>query len=267
MSRDQFWGYDIGSRNIKLAIMGRNGDILFADYLDTGVNPSEAVDALSRKALQNPLVARGEAVMAYATGYGRKLLVCDKTVSEISCHALGVRSFLPSVHTILDIGGQDCKAISLSPEGQVLDFVMNDKCAAGTGRFLEMVALRLGIGCHELGALAAGSGHNIRLSSTCVVFAESEITGLIAVGASPADIVRAVHISISERIVSQLNQLKWQTPVVFTGGVALNQDLKDIMAQILKTELLIPPDPELTGALGAAIMARRDHEKRLSHSH
>ncbi|MBM4400037.1 MAG: 2-hydroxyglutaryl-CoA dehydratase, partial [Candidatus Cloacimonetes bacterium] len=141
------------------------------------------------------------------------------------------------------------------------DFLMNDKCAAGTGRFLEMVAMRLDIPCSELSNLASQSSNDIRLNSTCVVFAESEIIGLISQNISSADIARAVHLSVCDRVVSQVNQMKWENPVVFTGGVALNSDIKRVLSDILKTDIITPPEPELTGAIGAMLVALNDYEQ------
>jgi predicted CoA-substrate-specific enzyme activase len=195
----------------------------------------------------------------YATGYGRKLFPATKVLSEVSCHAAGVQYFFPSVRTVIDIGGQDSKVISIGANGKVKDFAMNDKCAAGTGRFLEMVALRLNTTVDALAEIASHSARSLHLNSTCVVFAESEIISLIAAGTLQQDIIRAVHLSIANRILSQVNQLSWENPVVFTGGVALNSDLKARLEQVLNTVVFTPTHPEITGALGAAIIAAHEN--------
>jgi predicted CoA-substrate-specific enzyme activase len=193
------------------------------------------------------------------TGYGRKLYAgAGRIFSEISCHAAGVLHFFPAARTIIDIGGQDSKLISLDDSGKVRDFVMNDKCAAGTGRFLEMTALRLDCTLDELSELAAGSTEQLSISSTCVVFAESEIIGLIAENHAKAGIAKAVHMSVAARILTQISALDYREPIVFTGGVALNRDLADSLAKLLGTEILVSPHPLITGALGAARLIARE---------
>ncbi|MFO7660436.1 MAG: acyl-CoA dehydratase activase [Candidatus Cloacimonadaceae bacterium] len=255
-------GIDIGSRNTKLVFLDmETGQIAFSSFADSGINPVQTVQTIYNKGLASLQCPAENVLYTCITGYGRNLMKADKVVSEITCHTLGVQFYQPDVRTIIDIGGQDSKIISLDEHNHIRDFVMNDKCAAGTGRFLEMVAMKLGITCDNLDKTAAESTQDFHLSSTCVVFAESEIIGLIAQGVSAADIARSVHLSISDRIVSQLNQLAWQPPIVFTGGVALNHDLKNIFSQALNTEIIIPPEPELTGALGAALTALRELQK------
>ncbi len=248
-------GIDIGSRNTKLAIYDQESRILlFSALTATEVNPLHSLQALLAKAEQAcPLPE-----IAACTGYGRKLYSNKaKVLSEISCHAAGVLHFVPQARTVIDIGGQDAKIIALTPEGKVRDFVMNDKCAAGTGRFLEMTALRLDCPLDQLSSLAADSTRELRISSTCVVFAESEIVGMIAENVDPSDIARAVHVSIAKRILAQISALDHEPPVVFTGGVALNSDLRDCLARQLGTKVLLPTLPGITGALGAAILAAR----------
>lgn len=257
-----YFGIDIGSRNIKLAAVESSGlKILYADVTETGVNPKHTTESALNRAYQILQIKREDIAALYSTGYGRKLVTADKTLSEISCHTQGVLFNLPETRSIIDIGGQDSKIIGIDTNGQINDFVMNDKCAAGTGRFLEMVAMRLGVSCSELSDLAAKSNSDINLSSTCVVFAESEIIGLTADGVNPSDIARAVHLSIAGRIIAQLNQLDWKTPVVFTGGVAYNHDLHSLLAKQLGCDVLLPPDPELTGALGAALIAVKEYHR------
>jgi len=254
-------GIDIGSRNTKLVVYDSlKKQIAFDCFCDTGVNPPQTVDSLLKDAYNRLHIQASDILKLYATGYGRSMIKSDKVVSEISCHTIGVQYYFPEVRTIIDIGGQDSKIISIDDDNKIKDFVMNDKCAAGTGRFLEMVALRLAATCDSLGEIAAVSNREIHLSSTCVVFAESEIIGLISQHASTADITRAVHLSIADRIVSQINQLEWHPPVAFTGGVALNSDVKDIIAHKIENTLLLPPNPEITAALGAAILAAKDYE-------
>lgn len=248
-------GIDIGSRNTKIAVFDHSRKfIVFSDWTATEVNPLRSVESLLQRATDAIGTTVPEA--SACTGYGRKLWKGGaKVLSEISCHAAGVLHFLPEAKTIIDIGGQDAKIITVAADGRVRDFVMNDKCAAGTGRFLEMTALKLDCTLDGLSLLAEGSNHALDLSSTCVVFAESEIVGLIAANSSPADIARAVHNSIAKRVLTQISALDFEPPVVFTGGVALNRDLARCLSRELATPVSVPSLPLITGALGAAILA------------
>jgi len=257
-----FIGYDIGSRNTKAVCYDSVGkSITFSVCVDTGVNPLKTVDETMQMIKAELGSTHLTRFVIYSTGYGRNIIDSDKKISEISCHAYGVQYFFPDVRTIIDIGGQDCKVISIDHEGQVCDFVMNDKCAAGTGRFLEMIALRLGIPFEDLDKLASQSITDIKLNSTCVVFAESEIIGLVSKGCKPEDIARSVNRSIAERVISQVKQLDWKNPVVFTGGVALNHDLVSLVARGLNCLISSPSHPETTGALGAALIASKNNEQ------
>lgn len=255
-----YLGIDVGSRNTKVAIIDANSRILFTCYSDTGIQARETISSLLDKAYAYTKLKPNDITFTYATGYGRKLCKADKVISEISCHTFGVQYYYPEVKTIIDIGGQDYKLIIMNEKNQISDFIMNDKCAAGTGRFLEMLALRLNVACSDLSKLAALSDKDIALTSTCVVFAESEIIGLNALGTKASDIARAVHLSISDKIIAQLNQLKWESPVVLTGGVALNDNIQHIISQKLNCSILTTLDPEITGALGACLIAKNDYE-------
>lgn len=251
-------GIDIGSRNTKIVIYNTStGGILHSAYLGTDISPLKSVKMLLDSAFSMLHISDSDLGAIGVTGYGRKLYPAASSVlSEITCHAAACVSLFPQARCIIDIGGQDAKVISLNRHGKVADFVMNDKCAAGTGRFLEMTALRLGCEVSQLAALAAQATVEKKLNSTCVVFAESEIIGMMSESVSAADIARAVHRSVAKRIASQMSSLAWDYPVVFTGGVANNADLAMCLGQELETNLLIPDDPEITGALGAAIQAK-----------
>lgn len=254
-------GIDIGSRNTKLVLINRNRDIVFSGYSDTGIQPLLTINSLIDEALTRNKLKKSDIVFTYSTGYGRKLYKSDKTISEISCHTFGVQYYYPEVKTVIDIGGQDFKIIAINDEKHIRDFVMNDKCAAGTGRFLEMTAIRLGVSCSELSNLAAKADKDIPLTTTCVVFAESEIIGLNAMGTTAPNIAKAVHLSITDKIIAQMTQLRWQSPIVLTGGVALNDNIKQIMSQRLNCEILVTREPEITGALGASLIAYNDYEQ------
>lgn len=248
-------GIDIGSRNTKICLFDTvSQTIIHTDYCGTEVNP---VDSVKYLLSQVPSDLDISAITHSAvTGYGRHLWKeAANTLSEISCHAAGICYLIPGTRTIIDIGGQDSKIIALDDNSRVVDFVMNDKCAAGTGRFLEMTAMRLGLEIGHLSSVAARSDQDYALSSTCVVFAESEIIGLMSQAVSSANIARSVNRSIAKRIHSQMAGLANQEPIVFTGGVAQSDDIRYCLEQELKLSLMLPPDPEITGALGAAILA------------
>lgn len=164
----------------------------------------------------------------------------------------------PDARTVIDIGGQDSKAILLDPKGKVYDFMMNDRCAAGTGRFLEVVANILELTVDEMSRISVCGNNDLEINSTCVVFAESEIVGLISQGKKPADIVDAVNRSVAKRILNLISQLHWKNPVIFTGGVAKNRGMQKAISSALNTEIIVPENPLITGALGAAIFAEED---------
>ncbi len=251
-------GLDIGSRNTKLVIFdSSHQSIMHYAWLSTDISARSSALSLVEQALSTCQISQQEISATGVTGYGRKLMQdMGHTFSEISCHAVGCHYIFPGVRTVIDIGGQDSKLITLGESGKVADFAMNDKCAAGTGRFLEMTALRLGCEVSQLSALAAEADQVLQLNSTCVVFAESEIINMMASSTHASNIARAVHQSIVQRIQTQMAALAWQAPVVFTGGVAQNSDLALCLGKALGHSLLIPPEPEITGALGAAILAK-----------
>ncbi len=250
-------GIDIGSRNTKIVVFdGRERCVIYSDWCGTDVSPRLSAEALVGKALSSMHLNRLQISKWAVTGYGRKLLQGEaKVLSEISCHAAGCLYHNPGLRSIVDIGGQDSKVICMDPDGKIQEFVMNDKCAAGTGRFLEMTALRLGVEVAGLAELAAQHTQDLKLNSTCVVFAESEIIGMISAATSPADIVRAVHLSIANRIKLQMAGLDWHEPLGFTGGVAMNADLAACLGLVLNCPVWCPEEPETTAALGAAILA------------
>ena len=248
-------GIDLGSRTSKIVLLFKK-EITYFDITDTGVNPQKTASRLFENMLLEMNILKRSISMIYSTGYGRNIVpFADKVISEISCHARGVNFLFPHARTIIDIGGQDSKVILVDENSKVSDFAMNDRCAAGTGKFLEVVATTLETTVDELGELSARSKEEFDINSTCVVFAESEIIGMIAQGKTPADITRAVHHSIARRTKNLVSQLHWQKPIVFTGGVALNSGMQTALAVILKTDMIIPENSFITGALGAALFA------------
>jgi len=246
-------GIDAGSRTIKVVLL-RAGEVMARGIADQGITQEAEIERLYACVLEEAEVERG-AVRAVATGYARNLVRgAEKTVTEITCHARGVARLAPGARTVIEIGGQDSKVLWLEAGGLVRDFAMNDRCAAGSGRFLETVAMRLSVPLPELGALAAKSTAPAVINSTCVVFAETEIIGLLAAGTSPADIAAGILGSLARR-VAVLAGGQIVPPVYFTGGVALAPGMDDALAEAIGCPVVVAPDPQYTGALGAALLA------------
>ncbi len=251
-------GIDGGSRSIKVVLLdGGRDEVLASGVRDQGIAHDRLARELFEELLQAAGLARGDVARIVATGYTRNAITfADTTVTEITCHAVGVRHLVPGAATVVEIGGQDSKLLRLSEDGAVRDFAMNDRCAAGTGRFLEVVASRLGAGLETLGELAGAATSPAPISSMCVVFAETEIIGLLASGAPPADIVAGVQASIASRVAAMLGR-DATAPVVFTGGVAMIPGMAQALGAALRMPVTVAPEPQMTGALGAAIVACR----------
>lgn len=249
-------GIDAGSRAIKVVLYDTASRAVLASVVtDQGVDQAARAERLLDLALVGAGLSRGAIGRMVATGYGRDALEwADRTVTEITCHGRGVRAEVPHARTVIDIGGQDSKLLRLGADGNVHDFVMNDRCAAGTGRFLEIVADRLSLRLSELGAAAARSTAPAAISSMCVVFAETEIVSLLALGQAPEDIVAGVQKAIASRVGAMAGR-KALAPVVLTGGVALIPGMDAALAGILGVPVAVSPRPQFTGALGAALMA------------
>ena len=251
-------GIDAGSRAIKTILIDTEKMQVIAKGLtDQGVEQDRLASGLFKSVLKKNGINKKDVAAIVATGYGRSAVsFADTTITEITCHAVGVHHLVPEAMTVIDIGGQDSKLLRLDKHGRVRDFAMNDRCAAGTGRFLEVVAERLGVELGSLGRLAAGSRDPAAISSMCVVFAETEITGLLASGTASEDIVAGVQASIAARIISMAGR-NVEPPVIFTGGVAMVSGMADAMQAALGQNVSICPDPQMTGALGAAILASK----------
>jgi (R)-2-hydroxyacyl-CoA dehydratese activating ATPase len=255
-SDDVTAGIDSGSTTTKAVILDRWEKLLGFTILPTGADSREA----SRKALETALNEAGVAPdrlrSVIATGYGRQIAYEGaETVTEITCHARGVHAALNHVRTLIDIGGQDSKAIRIDEKGRVQDFAMNDKCAAGTGRFLEVMSRTLGIPLEEMGKHAMKSAKRVHVSSMCTVFAESEVVSLVARGEKVEDILNGIHQAISDRVASLAIRVGQKPPVAITGGVAKNPGVVKALEERLGSHFSIPEEPQLTGALGAAIIA------------
>lgn len=251
-------GIDAGSRTLKIVFWDSEAcHILGQGLTDQGLDQSARLERLQADLYQETTLAPDALTNTIATGYGRNAIpAAQATVTEITCHAQGVRHLVPDARTVIDIGGEDSKLIRLDDRGRVQDFAMNDRCAAGTGRFLEIVARRLEVELDDLGALAAASTAPACISSMCVVFAETEIIGLLAGGARREDIVAGVQNAVATRVAA-LAGGRITPPVVFTGGGSLVSGMREALAQALQTPILPSPEPQMTGALGAAILAAR----------
>jgi predicted CoA-substrate-specific enzyme activase len=249
-------GIDAGSRTVKVILLDAGTSRVIASGLaDQGTDPEAVARGLFDQVLSDHALARDGIGHVVATGYARHAIAnADTTITEITCQARGVRHLLPEARTIVEIGGQDSKVIRLNPDGSVRDFAMNDRCAAGCGRFLEMLAARFGVGLPALGDLASGSDDPASINSTCVVFAETEIIGLLAQGAAPADIAAGVQSAIASRAAA-LAAGRASPPVAFTGGVALVPNMPAALSAALDHPVIVPPQPQFTGALGAALLA------------
>jgi predicted CoA-substrate-specific enzyme activase len=256
-------GLDIGSRGSKGILI--HEDAVFSAFIPTGLYMQETADELLARLLAESGFARADIACVTGTGYGRISLKYDdviyQVVTEISCHAMGAHAVLPETRTIIDIGGQDSKAIKIDPAtGKVVEFVMNDKCAAGTGRFLEKAAALLGIELNELGPVALESKDPAPVSSQCVVFAESEMISLRARGErnhdleARANIAAGVHLSAARRVHNLLGRIGIEPGLAFTGGVSNNPGMWHVLETLLKAKFQIPKiDLIYAGALGAAV--------------
>ena len=245
-------GIDIGSTATKAVIF--NGEILGRSQVATGWDPKEAGLQAFRGALDMAGIKEERVGPIVGTGYGRiSLPIFTDRVTEITCHARGAHHLNPATRTVVDIGGQDCKVISLNEDGSVADFIMNDKCAAGTGRFLQVMAGILDVSLDELGELAVGA-EPVPLSSMCTVFAESEVIGLLARGTGKGSIAAGIIDTIARRIQGLAGRVSLREAVTFTGGMARNGHIYEKIALYLNTRLHIPAEPQFVGALGAALI-------------
>jgi len=241
-------GIDIGSRTIELVLV-ENSQVIESRQSDTGFDPVFEARKLM-KGLEY------DAIMA--TGYGRNLFENAfeqvETITEIKAHATGARAVFPEARTVLDIGGQDNKAISLDDKGRITKFEMNDRCAAGTGKFLEIMARNLGFTLEGFGPAAIAAEKALSINSMCTVFAESEVTSLIAKGADRGNIAKGLHLSVVKRVSGMLNRVSSFGPIVFSGGGGRNPCICKLIAETLEREVLVPESPEMIGALGAALI-------------
>ena len=250
-----YLGIDIGSSSSKVAIIDDKKELraLSIVNLGTGTNAYQEVvaDALSQAG-----ITKNDLKFTVATGYGRLgYKEADKQITEITCHAKGVDFLSKDARTIIDIGGQDAKVIKLGTSGRVENFVMNEKCAAGTGRFMEVMARVLGCSLDDLSPLADKSTKALSINNVCTVFAESEVISRLAAGDKVEDVARGAHVAIAKRVAGMCNRVGYSPKVVMTGGVALNANLVDALSKELDTPIEVIPHCQGAGAIGAAVFA------------
>ncbi len=246
-------GVDIGSRSIEVVLLSE-GTIFASGVADTGNRPGQNADNLLREVCADAGIRREDIDYTIATGYGRNYFEkADGTFSEILCHAAGISYLFPDARTVIDIGGQDSKLISLDVNGLPVDFSMNDRCAAGTGKFIEMTAVSLGVPLDRMFDLVQDCSESVEISSMCAVFAESEIIGLLQSGTSIPSILKGVFRSVARRVLGMAGHRGVIADLVFTGGVALNRGVVQAISEETGLHVVIPDDPRITGALGAAL--------------
>jgi len=263
-------GIDVGARAVKALLWDDKETLSFA-IEDTGSNLAETAKRVFETSLRLSKIRLEDVGLIISTGYGRCSLPFVKdTITEITCQAIGSRHLFPAVRTIIDIGGQDSKVIGLDEGGRVRDFAMNDRCAAGTGRFLEVIAAALEIDLEKMGRRAwsptaagrlpasGGAERIAEIKSTCVVFAESEVISLLSQGGDKKEIFAGVERAMASKILPLAGKVGIKEPAVFTGGVAKGEGMVNSLSEVLGTRLLVPEEPQITCALGAAILAQKE---------
>jgi len=251
-------GIDVGSLSAE-AVLLEAGRVVNFSIIPTGVDSRKAAEKALTAAMESAGLQFDDLAVIVATGYGRiSIPFAHKRITEITCHGRGAFYLDPAVRTVIDIGGQDSKVIRLNQQGKVLDFAMNDKCAAGTGRFLEVMATALEVELENLAALSDQAVRAISISSTCTVFAETEVVSLLAGGADRAEIARGLHESIAARTSSLVYRVGLDEAVMMTGGVAKNSAVVKALEEKLQLRIIVPPEPQIAGALGAALLAWED---------
>ncbi|MEN8247109.1 MAG: acyl-CoA dehydratase activase [Thermodesulfobacteriota bacterium] len=247
-------GVDIGAATAKAVIL-KGGQILSALVIPTGSSVKEAGQEVMNKALKEAKMTMDDIAFIVATGYGRKSVdFANDVITEISCHAKGVNLLIPTARSVIDIGGQDSKVIEINEQGKVANFVMNDKCAAGTGRFLEVMANVLGTDIAKIGSISLQGEKPCQISNTCTVFAESEMVSLRAEGESRENLLAGIHLAMAHRVAIMGHTVGLKEEIVFTGGVAQNIGMKIALHKRIDKENRVPEQPQIIGALGAAFI-------------
>jgi len=228
----------------------------------TGPEQRRLANRVMEEVLRKASLSFRNVTYVVSTGYGRiNVPFADKQFTEISCHARGIAHLFPRARTIIDIGGQDVKGIKIDPAGKILDFAMNDKCAAGSGRFIEVIADTLGVSLDHVGDLSLKSQHPATISNICTIWAQQEVAASLAKGVAVPDLLAGVHFSLADRISRLANRLKVEEAVIVTGGGGKNKGLLKALSEQLGHRILVPEEPLLTGALGAALLGKEIVEK------
>jgi predicted CoA-substrate-specific enzyme activase len=255
-----FAGIDIGSTITKAVIFEK--EIIAKVIGPTGPEQRRLANRVMEEVLRLSGLPFESITYIVSTGYGRiNVPFADKQVTEISCHARGIAHLIPNARTVIDIGGQDSKAIKIDNSGKPTDFIMNDKCAAGSGRFIEVIADTLGLKLEEMGETSLRSRNPAQISNICTIWAQQEVASRLAEGAPVHDLVAGVHKSLADRVARMVTRIKVEREVVLTGGGAKNSGLTQALSQQLGCNLLVPPEPLITGALGAALLGKDIFEK------
>jgi predicted CoA-substrate-specific enzyme activase len=255
-----FAGIDVGSTMTKAVIL--NQGIIASIIGPTGPEQRRLANKVMEEALKQATLSLKAITYIVSTGYGRiNVPFADKQFTEITCHAKGIIHLFPKTKTIIDIGGQDVKGIKIDSAGKVVDFVMNDKCAAGSGRFIEAIADALGVPLDQVGDLSLQSKSPAKISNICTVWAQQEVTASLAQGIAISDLLAGVHYSLADRICRMVNRLRVEEAVIVTGGGAKNRGLLKALSEQLGHKIVVPEEPLITGALGAALLGKEIVEK------
>ena len=250
-------GIDVGSITAKAAVV-RDGAVIADKLILTGYNARHAGQNVFAALMKETGIDPSSVAKIISTGYGRNsVTIADKAVTEITCHAAGAHYLNPTVRSVIDIGGQDSKAIVLDENGHVKNFAMNDKCAAGTGRFLEVMSKALEVDLDDFGSFSLNAEQPSKISSLCTVFAESEVVSLISKGEKRENIIAGIHESIAARVVAMANRTGLKPPIMMTGGVAKNIGVVKALEKKIGRQIEVSPQSQLTGAIGAALLAQR----------
>ena len=257
-----FAGIDVGSTMTKALILNEVGIIIASIMGPTGPEQRRLANKVMEEALRRADRSFQAITYIVSTGYGRiNVPFTDKQLTEITCHAKGISSLFPDARTIIDIGGQDIKAIKIDREGKTTDFVMNEKCAAGSGRFIEVIADTLCVPLDRVGELSLQSKNPAKISNICTIWAQQEVASSLAQGIAVPDLLAGVHRSLADRICAMVNRLKVEDAVIVTGGGARNKGLLKALSEQLERDVMVPEEPLITGALGAALLGKEIVEK------
>jgi predicted CoA-substrate-specific enzyme activase len=256
-------GVDLGSTTAKTVVLDDAGALAGSSVVQMGAVSREAARVSADTALAQAGIGPEAVVRTVSTGYGRRLVAgADRVFTEITCHARGASVLWPGVRLVIDIGGQDSKVIAVDSSGLVDRFAMNDRCASGTGRFFDLLGRALEVGIEDIGALALQGSNDLEISSMCATFGETEVISLLAQGADKADIAASVHRAVAARTLGLVAQVGVRTPVVMTGGVAKNPAAVHHLSAALGQPIEVSADPQISGAYGAAMLARDDYLAR-----